>query len=87
MLLLKQTFADVTCTVAKDRDPLARADLNPGDFNPGDFNNLLLLHGRAVAGEVIAGEVRPLARDLDGHARNILKHVSVVKRQSSEHAT
>ena len=82
MLLLKQTFADGTCTVAKDRDPLARADLNPGDFNPGDFNNLLLLHGRAVA-----GEVRPLARDLDGHARNILKHVSVVKRQSSEHAT
>ena len=83
--------------MAKDRDPLARADLNPGDFNPGDFNNLLLLHGRAVAGEVIAGEViageviagevRPLARDLDGHARNILKHVSVVKRQSSEHAT
>ena len=68
--------------MAKDRDPLARADLNPGDFN-----NLLLLHGRAVAGEVIAGEVRPLARDLDGHARNILKHVSVVKRQSSEHAT
>ena len=82
MLLLKQTFADGTCTVAKDRDPLARADLNPGDCN-----NLLLLHGRAVAGEVIAGEVRPLARDLDGHARNILKHVSVVKRQSSEHAT